>query len=292
MTQTRLYLTARKPEAMHIGTILDPLFEEDGIPTVLFEDDAIPGNWVWSVYVDTDKSPQTRAAILDRLGGDGFSLEIDEETLGDIDWVAETLRELKPVEAGRFFIHGSHDRARAAHHRLPVEIDAGLAFGTGHHGTTAGCLDMLEWVLRRTKPKKAYDVGTGSGVLAIALAKATHIDVLATDIDPVATGVAAENARKNGGPGHIKAVTATGFEHPAFNAFGKADLVLANILAKPLEGLAFPMRQHLERGAYVILSGLLPHQQSRIVSAYRLQGLILRKADIRDGWLSLILQRP
>ena len=290
--QVRLYLTARKPEAMHIGTILDPFFEEEGIPTVLFEDETDPGNWVWSVYIDADAAKATRNTIIERLGSDGFGLEIGEEIIADVDWVAETLRELTPVEAGRFFVHGSHDREAAANKRLPVEVDAGLAFGTGHHGTTAGCLDILEQVLRRRRPKRAYDVGTGSGVLAIALAKAARIPVLATDIDPVAVEVTKENVRKNGALREVTAQTATGFQHPCFGNFGKADLVLANILARPLEKLARPMAAHLVPGAEVILSGLLPHQRSRIVSAYQRQGLIMKKFHIRDGWLTLLMQRP
>ena len=292
MSQSRLYLSVRKPEAEHIASILDPHFEEDGLSTALFEDKEHPGQWCWSVYVDRENVAQTRLLIKARLGGNAFSADILEEKIEDIDWVSHTLRDLAPVSAGRFFVHGSHDRALALNRPVAVEIDAGLAFGTGHHGTTAGCLDMLERVLRRRRPERAMDVGTGSGVLAIALAKAAHIPILATDIDPVSVQVTRENARKNGTANCVTSVTATGFDHPAFDQFGPADLIFANILARPLERLSRPMRPHLARGGDVILSGLLPHQKARIVSAYRRQRLVLEHAHIRDGWLTLLMHRP
>ena len=128
----------------------------------------------------------------------GLDAAIGREVLPDIDWVAKSLEGLQPVRAGRFLVHGSHDRHSRRAGDLAIEIEAGLAFGTGHHGTTAGCLEMIETVVRREHPKNALDLGTGSAVLAIALAKLAHIPVLATDIDPVATRVAAENVRLNG----------------------------------------------------------------------------------------------
>ena len=292
MSQSRLFLTARKPETHHIASILDPLFDDEGLPTALFADHTTPGMWVWSVYVDGTNAQETRARIIDHLGGDGFALSLEEEVLDDVDWVAETLRQLSPVSAGRFYVHGSHDRDSAAKMRLPIEIDAGLAFGTGHHGTTAGCLDMLEQVLKRVKPQSALDLGTGSGVLAIALAKATRIPVLATDIDPVSVRTARENSRLNGTAAFTHMATAAGFHHGAFARYGPFDLVLANILARPLQQLANPMAAHLKRGANIILSGLLPHQQARIVAAYRQQGIVFVRSHIRDGWLTLWLRRP
>ena len=170
---------------------------------MLFETKPDSALWGYSVYVESAEADQWTAVIRDRLGHDCFGLEIEREDLVDKDWVSETLRELSPVSAGRFFVHGSHDRAAATGKRVAVEVDAGQAFGTGHHGTTAGCLDMLEVCLRESSgqlglPRRALDVGTGSGVLAIALAKVCHIPVLATDIDPVAVAVARENCRLNG----------------------------------------------------------------------------------------------
>ena len=295
MKQTRLTLTTRKPEAYHIASILDPQFEDDGITSVLFEEEEDSGLWSYSIYVEQDSADHWDKIIRDRLGQDCFGLDIVHEPVADIDWVTETLRELSPVHAGRFFVHGSHDREAARHKRIPIEIDAGQAFGTGHHGTTAGCLEMLEVCLRESSghlglPRKAMDIGTGSGVLAIALAKAAHIPVLATDIDPVAVRVAQENCRVNGVAAEVRCATAAGFQHPLFAQFGLADLVFANILARPLQALAHPMSAHLAPGAQVILSGLLPHQRARITAAYRAQNMVVQSWIIRDGWLTMLLR--
>lgn len=295
MKQTRLTLTTRKPEAYHIASILDPQFEDDGITSVLFEEQEDSGLWSYSIYVEENSADHWDKIIRDRLGQDCFGLELVHEPVADIDWVSETLRELSPVDAGRFFVHGSHDRAAAKHKRIPVEIDAGQAFGTGHHGTTAGCLELLETCLRESSghlglPRRALDIGTGSGVLAIALAKAIHTPVLATDIDPVAVKVAKENCRLNGVASEVHCATAAGFQHPLFAQFGAADLVFANILARPLQALAHPMRAHLAPGAQVILSGLLPHQRARITAAYRAQNMVVQTWIIRDGWLTMLLR--
>ena len=292
MTQIRLYFLAEEAVAKKTAIELDRNFEEEGQTTALFEHEPEPTQWCWSVYCDDTNENASRNIISQILSDAGIEAEIRSEILQDKDWVAETLRDLAPVRAGRFFVHGSHDSHLAAQHRFPVQIDAGLAFGTGHHGTTAGCLDLLEIVLRRSQPKSALDVGTGSGVLAIALAKAARIPVLATDIDHVATYVAKQNARINKVATFVKTETAAGFDHPAFGKFGKADIVFANILARPLERLSHPLAQHVASGGSFILSGLLPHQKARIVSAYRRQGLLLEHAHIRENWLSLLMRKP
>ncbi len=295
MNQTRLYFIARKPEAMHIASILDPRFEEEGVTTVLFETEQGNGDWCYSIYIPQNEAAHWREELTRRLGNDAFGLTISEEVLENKDWVNETLRNLSPVSAGRFYVHGSHDKDEAAKKLVPVQIDAGQAFGTGHHGTTAECLDMLEICLRQSsgqlgQPRRALDLGTGSGVLAIALAKAARIPVLATDIDPVATNVARENCALNGVANFVRCETATGFQHPLFTGFGKVDLVFANILARPLEELAKPMRDHVSCRAQIILSGLLPHQRARIVSAYARQGMVMERWHIRDNWLTLLMR--
>jgi len=290
MSQCRLYLTARKPEANHIASILDPFLEDEGVPAALFEDETNPGNWCYSAYVPTDEKTEWTKRLQDRLGSDGFGLAFETELIGDdVDWIDTTLRELAPVCAGRFVVHGSHGRDIAKTASVAIEIDAGQAFGTGHHGTTAGCLDLLETVLRRRTPRMALDIGTGSGVLAIALAKAVHIPVLAADIDPVATRTARDNARLNGVRNDVVFETSVGFSHPVFRTVEPSDLIFANILARPLEALARPMRAHAAFGADIILSGLLPHQQRRIVAVYRQHGFTFRRRLIRGGWLSLLL---
>ncbi len=161
-------------------------------------------------------------------------------------------------------MHGSHDRHKRRAGDLAIEIEAGLAFGTGHHGTTAGCLEMIEMVVRREHPKNALDLGTGSAVLAIALAKLAHIPVLATDIDPVATRVAAQNVRLNQVSAYVETRTAPGFDDPIFRARAPFDLIVANILARPLMRLAPDMAHSIKLGGSLILSGILERQRNAV----------------------------
>lgn len=207
------------------------------------------------------------------------------------DWVKASLADLVPVSAGRFIVHGSHDRDRVPPNKLGIEIEAALAFGTGHHGTTRGCLLLLDQVLNQRTPKRVLDLGSGTGVLAIAAAKALRRRVLATDIDFRSVIVAGENAHLNGVGTLVEAVHATGFHAPDFAANGPFGLVMANILANPLRRLAPDMARHLAPQAFIILSGLLPHQANSVVAAYRGAGLKLLKRIQIDGWSSLLMQR-
>jgi ribosomal protein L11 methyltransferase len=213
------------------------------------------------------------------------------DTVEARDWVKATLEDLVPVPAGRFVVHGQHDRDRIAPNKLGIEIEAALAFGTGHHGTTRGCLLLLDHVLKAWRPRRVLDLGTGTGVLAIAAAKALHESILASDIDPLSVLVARDNARLNRTGHLVQAVRATGFSAPQFAQRGPFDLVLANILANPLRQLATPMARHLAPSALVILSGLLTHQAPAVIAAYRARGLVpLRHLRI-EGWSSLLLRR-
>ncbi len=278
-----------KPQLDALSETLDPHWEERGWPTALFETVQDSDDWAYTVYVPVDALSEAKALIADHAPDARFR----QEAIPDTDWIAETLQNLSPVRAGRFLVHGSHDRNAARCAPVSVLIDAGQAFGTGHHGTTAGCLDMLERVLRMEhdsgRPRHALDIGAGSGVLAIAFAKATGKPAIASDIDPVCEIVAGENARINKVGALVRCITATGMNHPAF---WPVDLVFANILARPLEGLARALSRHILPGGHVILSGLLPHQRARIVAAYREQGLVFRHAHIRDGWLTLLMHKP
>lgn len=291
MDQICFIARAEKPVLDELADRLDPIAEENGWPASLFETVQDGGDWTYSVYVDKDEASILRSLLAQERG-----LTITEENVAQIDWVAATLEQLAPVRAGRFLVHGAHDADKAKNAPVAVQIDAGLAFGTGHHGTTAGCLDMFERVMRIESgsgfPAAAMDIGTGSGVLAIAFAKALRRPVLASDIDPVCTKVGRENAILNGVGAHIDCIHAKGFGHPAFASYGKADLIFANILARPLERLSRDLARHCAQGAWVILSGLLPHQRARIVAAYRRQGLLLVHSHIRDGWLTLLMKRP
>jgi ribosomal protein L11 methyltransferase len=238
--------------------------------------------------------PPDRASIRDLVGiaaGEDVAGTIAFDTVEAKDWVKASLEDLVPVAAGRFVVHGQHDRDRIAPNKLGIEIEAALAFGTGHHGTTRGCLLLLDHVLKAWRPRRVLDLGTGTGVLAIAAARALHEKVLASDIDPVSVEVARENARLNVAGHLVQAITATGFSAPQFAQRGPFDLVLANILANPLRQLATPMARHLAPSALVILSGLLTPQVPGVIAAYRARGLVPLRHQRIEGWSSLLLRR-
>ena len=249
------------------------------------------GRWDISAHFAEAPDEASIRELVALAAGDDIAQHIAFDTVEAKDWVAASLEDLVPVPAGRFIVHGRHDRARVAANRLGIEIEAALAFGTGHHGTTRGCLLLLGQVLRSREPRRVLDLGTGTGVLAIAAAKAQRRRVLASDIDPVSVRVARDNARLNGVGNLVEAVCATGFSAPQFAIRGPFDLILANILANPLRQMAAPMAAHLAPSAFVILSGLLPHQARCVIASYRARGLILRRQLNIDGWSSLLLQR-
>ena len=253
-----------------------------------------PGRWQALFYFEDEPGAAERAALgriaRHALGADAPAFAI--APLPDTDWVAKSLEGLKPVRAGRFLVHGRHDRAKRRENDIAIEIEAGQAFGTGHHGTTAGCLAAIDRLAKTRRVVNALDLGTGSGVLAIAIARRCAASVLASDIDPVAVKVARENAGLNGVAARVRPVTAAGLDGRAFAARAPFDLIVANILAGPLAALAPAIRRKLAKSGTVILSGLLPDQKARIVSAYRRQGLRLVEALVLDGWLTLTFVRP
>ncbi|PAQ07397.1 50S ribosomal protein L11 methyltransferase [Mesorhizobium temperatum] len=290
MTQTRLYFTTGKIEADRIFAAFETAFEDEGLPIAILEVDEDRDIQEVSLYADGDVDA-VEARVEEILAGLALSRPIAREPVPDIDWVTRSLEGLKPVRAGRFFVHGAHDRRKRHSGELAIEIEAGLAFGTGHHGTTAGCLEMLEQVVRRERPRNALDLGTGSAVLAIALAKLAHIPVLATDIDPVAIKVAAANARLNRVKALVETVTAPGFHHPIFAARGPFDLIVANILARPLMRLAPEMARHIALGGSIVLSGILDRQRDAVVSAYVGQQFRHVRTLHREGWVTIHLKR-
>jgi ribosomal protein L11 methyltransferase len=248
------------------------------------------GRWDISLHFSEAPDQTSIRELVALAAGDDVAGHLTFDTVESKDWVAASLENLVPVPAGRFIVHGGHDRARIAANKLGIEIEAALAFGTGHHGTTRGCLLLLGEVLRSRQPQRVLDLGTGTGVLAIAAAKAQRQRVLASDIDPVSVQVARDNARLNGVGNLVEAVCATGFSAPQFACRGPFDLVLANILANPLKQMATPMAAHLAPSASVILSGLLPPQAQGVIASYRARGLILRRQLRIDGWSSLLMQ--
>ena len=247
----------------------------------------------WDITVHFAEAPDQ--ALVRELVGNAASVEIANSVVFDTieakDWVKASLEDLVPVPAGRFVVHGAHDRERVPANKRGIEIEAALAFGTGHHGTTRACLLLLDHVLKARQPKRLLDLGTGTGVLAIAAVKALHRPILASDIDAPSVAVARENARLNGTGDLIRVIRATGFAAPDFAAHGPFDLVLANILANPLRQLAGPMTRHLAPSAQVILSGLLNHQAGAVIAAYRARGLVPMRHLKIEGWSSLLLRK-
>jgi ribosomal protein L11 methyltransferase len=270
----------------------------DALTEIFFEGQAAiaaferpDGRWDVTVhFAEPPDQPLVRELVANAAGAD-IAEGIAFDTVEAKDWVKASLEDLVPVPAGRFVVHGQHDRERVAPNKLGIEIEAALAFGTGHHGTTRGCLLLLDHVLKAWRPRRVLDLGTGTGVLAIAAAKALHQKVLASDIDPPSVQVARENARLNQTGHLVEMIRATGFSAPQFAKRGPFDLVLANILANPLRHLATPMARHLAPSALVILSGLLTHQAPAVIAAYRARGLVpLRHLRI-EGWSSLLLRK-
>lgn len=289
MTQTRLFLRAAGPEAARAYAALEAAFEEEGWPLATTELDEKSGLQEIALYAEGDPLAAERRMreALPFLP----DIPIGQEAIPDIDWVARSLEGLKPVRAGPFFVHGAHDREKRRSGDIAIEIEAGMAFGTGHHGTTSGCLDMLWQVARREQPRNALDLGTGSAVLAIALARLQRIPVLATDIDPVAVEVAAANVRLNGVEAQVETRTATGFRDSVFSARGPFDLIVANILARPLMALAPEMRRHLAPNGSLILSGILERQRRAVLAAYAAQRFRHVRTLSREGWVTLHLKR-
>ena len=275
-------------DAKRVVDLLTEVFYEDQAAIAAFE--RPDARWDVTVhFADPPDQALVRQLVTNAAGSD-VAQTIAFDTVEAKDWVKASLEDLVPVPAGRFIVHGQHDRDRVAPNKLGIEIEAALAFGTGHHGTTRGCLLLLDHVLKAYRPRRVLDLGTGTGVLAIAAAKALHATVLASDIDPLSVKVARENARLNTSGHLVRAIQATGFSAPQFAQFGPFDLVLANILANPLRQMATPMARHLAPSALVILSGLLTPQAASVIAAYRARGLVPVRHLRIEGWSSLLLR--
>jgi ribosomal protein L11 methyltransferase len=288
-THRATFAIGNEQTARRVVDLLTESFFEGRAAIAAFE--RPDGRWDIAMHF---AEPPDQASIRELVGiaaGGDVAQAIIFDTVEARDWVRATLEELVPVRAGRFIVHGHHDRAKVAPNKLGIEIEAALAFGTGHHGTTRGCLLLLDRVLRARTPKRVLDLGTGTGVLAIAAAKALRRKVLASDIDPLSVRVAADNARLNGVGNFVKTIRATGLSAPQFAKHGPFDLVLANILANPLRQMATPMAEHLAPSARVILSGLLPYQANCVIAAYRARGLVLLRHLQIEGWSSLLMRK-
>ena len=289
-THRASFAIGNEQTARRVVDLLTESFFEGQAAIAAFEGPG--GRWGITMHFAEAPDPISIRELVAIAAGDDVALAVSFDTVEAKDWVKATLEELVPVRAGRFVVHGRHDRAKVPPNKLGIEIEAALAFGTGHHGTTRGCLMLLDSVLKACRPRRVLDLGTGTGVLAISAAKALRIKVLASDIDPLSVKVARDNARLNGVGNLLETVHATGFSAPQFATHGPFDLVLANILANPLRQMATPMAQHLAPAGLVVLSGLLPHQAQSVISAYRGRGLVLERHIQIEGWSSLLLRYP
>jgi ribosomal protein L11 methyltransferase len=281
------------PEALAVSTIETPGSDAPLVKTAS-DWNEVEAHGLWTVEALYEEAPDEaaiRAALANAEKESRCRLtDITVEQMDDVDWVTRSLEGLDPVRAGRFFVYGSHDADKVPAGVIPLLVNAGQAFGTGHHETTTGCLEFISELVRPGDKVNALDIGTGTGVLAIALAKLIRRNVLASDIDPVAVKVTIDNARANGVGPFIKARTAKGFGHPILKAAAPYDLIIANILARPLVSLAPAFRAHLNFGGTLILSGILQTQETMVTSAMRMQGLVLVDRKPKGDWVTLRIQ--
>ena len=291
----RMRLVSDQRRARAVADFIVESFEAGEAASTVFEtDDPWPGGgkaWLAEAYFGAAPDEAEIRALI--------AVAADEETARAAtfgltekrDWVANALAGLKPVRADRFVVHGSHDRARLRANDINIEIEAGLAFGTGHHGTTRGCLLHFDRLMKRRRPRRILDVGCGAGVLAIAAAKVLRRKIWLGDIDAVAVEVANANARHNGVGAYCKAIVSRGVDNRALRAGAPYDVVFANILARPLRLLAQPLAAIAAPDGEAIVSGLLPADVPGVLASWRAQGFYLIDRIDLEGWASLRLRR-
>jgi len=278
---------ADEASAKRAANLIAETFDSETVAAAAFESEQ-----GWNVEVHFANEPD-RSYVMDllRLLAGKQALDVVFETVAQKDWVATSLERLKPVRVGRFVVHGAHDRGKIRPNQIGIEIEAALAFGTGHHGTTQGCLAAIERTVHRRRPKRVLDLGTGTGVLAIAAARSLRHTVIASDFDSVAVTTARGNSRANHVGGFVKVTRATGVDAPSIRAGAPYDFVLANILLSTLKQLARPVRPLLAANAVVVLSGLLASQANAALSLWQAQGLRLLFRQTIEGWTTLTLVR-
>jgi len=263
-------------------TLSDQLEELEPAPVVsAFE---LGERGLWEVEAFFTHAPD-EADLLKRCGVPMRVIPIEDE-----NWVARALEGLPPVQTQRFYVYGEHSAQTVPANAIGLKIEASYAFGTGHHGTTKGCLLAYERLAKRRTFRNALDLGCGTGILGMAFARHAHKPVVATDIDQLATAKAIENAKLNRAP-NMRVATANGFKTPLIAEHGPYDLIFANILAGPLMKLMPGIKKNLSKGGNAILSGLLDEQANAVTSMARAQNLRLIKRSALEGWITLILQR-
>ena len=268
-----------KTDAADTASVLEL---EGSAQAVLIAEEPFTDNAVVEALYADEPDPK----FLSRLAGRAVMIE----ALPDQDWIKLSQEGLPPVRAGRFFVYGAHDAGTVPHGVIPMRIEAGLAFGTGHHETTALCLGVLSDMARRRSFRNVLDLGTGTGLLAIGAVRLWRRPVMGSDIDPVAVEVTRQNARANGVGPDVRAVTADGLDNPALKARAPYDLIVANILAGPLTRLAPSISAALAPGGMLVLSGLLRDQENLVTSFYRSLRFLCRR---RMGpWSALVFEKP
>ncbi len=290
-TQPSFYqanITADEAAAERIAHALEETFEPSPVAVGVFE----LSEGQFEVFAHFAEAPPRHSllVLIEHVANGAEFGPLRIEQVADEDWVTLSQGKRGPVAAGRFLVHGSHDRARMPRRLLAIEIDAGQAFGTAHHASTRGCLVALDDVLKRIRPRALLDVGTGTGILAIAAAKVRKRQVLASDNDPLAIAIASDNARKNRVAPLLRVVKATGFAHKRLRST-TPDLMLANLLERALYELAPTLARHIPPRGRAILSGLTNAQARGIEARYRAHGFILEKRIILEGWTTLVIVR-
>ena len=282
-------LACDEPTARRIAAYLGEMLDAEETACAAFEGD--DGHWQVAVHFRAAPDEASLRGLVELAAGAKAAHALSIEPVAAADWVAQSLAGLQPVHAGRFIVHGAHDRARLKANNIGIEIEAALAFGTGHHGTTHGCLLALSDLTKRRKPRRVLDIGTGSGVLAIAAARRRRTQVVASDIDPVAVRAARNNARLNSIGSMITFARAAGTNARVIANAAPYDLILANILLGPLTRLAVPLSKLTAPRARIVLSGLLPRHANAALAIYRTQRLALERRISMDGWVTLVLRR-
>jgi ribosomal protein L11 methyltransferase len=282
-------LACDEQTARRLAAYLGESLDGEDAACAAFEDSA--GRWQVAIHFRRPPDEASLRGLVTVVAGDAASRALSIEPVAATDWVAQSLADLKPVRAGRFLVHGAHDRSKLRANDIGIEIEAALAFGTGHHGTTRGCLQAFADLAKRRRFRRVLDVGTGSGILAIAAARLLRARITASDIDGRAIETARRNARINRAAPLLAFVRASGATARAITSAAPYRLIFANILLLAVMRLAVPFRGLTAPGARIVLSGLLPNHANAALAIYRAQGLVLEKRITLDGWVTLVMHR-